>query len=76
MCVDSLQQGRMKEAQDVVMKLWAAGYAATDIIQTLFKVRFVPIRLCSFVLIIFSFLFFTHTLFFRAMLVCLFCCRL
>jgi hypothetical protein len=28
----------MKEAQDVIMGLWAAGYAATDIIQTLFKV--------------------------------------
>lgn len=29
----------MKEAQDVIMTLWSAGYAATDIIQTLFKVR-------------------------------------
>ena len=35
----SVQKGRMKEAQDVIMTLWSAGYAATDIIQTLFKVR-------------------------------------
>jgi ABC-type uncharacterized transport system permease subunit len=28
----------MKSAQDVIMALWASGYAATDIIQTLFKV--------------------------------------
>jgi hypothetical protein len=28
----------MKDAQDVIMKMWGSGYAATDIIQTLFKV--------------------------------------
>ena len=28
----------MKSAQDIIMALWASGYAATDIIQTLFKV--------------------------------------
>ncbi len=30
----------MQAAQDLVMSLWSSGYAATDIIQTLFKVRF------------------------------------
>lgn len=29
----------MREAQGVVMDLWAAGYAATDVIQILFRVR-------------------------------------
>lgn len=28
----------MKEAQDVLMELWGSGYAATDIIQVLFRV--------------------------------------
>ena len=28
----------MKDAQDVIMSMWGSGYAATDIIQTLFKV--------------------------------------
>ncbi|CAM9490745.1 unnamed protein product [Ectocarpus fasciculatus] len=32
------RDGRMKEAQDVLMGLWASGYAATDIIQVLFRV--------------------------------------
>ncbi|KAJ1430677.1 replication factor C 37 kd subunit [Ochromonadaceae sp. CCMP2298] len=31
-------EGKMKDAQDIIMGLWSAGYAATDIIQTLFKV--------------------------------------
>ena len=35
----------MKDAQDVIMGLWASGYAATDIIQTLFKVYTVAIIL-------------------------------
>ena len=34
----SLRKGGLREAQDIIMGLWAAGYAATDIIQTLFKV--------------------------------------
>jgi hypothetical protein len=34
----SAQKGLTKDAQDVIMSLWGAGYAATDIIQTLFKV--------------------------------------
>jgi hypothetical protein len=29
----------MREAQAVVLDLWAAGYAATDVIQILFRVR-------------------------------------
>jgi replication factor C subunit 2/4 len=33
------RDGRMKEAQDVLMALWGSGYAATDIIQVLFRVR-------------------------------------
>lgn len=31
----------MRDAQSIIMGMWGAGYAATDIIQTLFKV-------CSF----------------------------
>jgi replication factor C subunit 2/4 len=34
----SVTEGKMKDAQDIIMGLWSAGYAATDIIQTLFKV--------------------------------------
>lgn len=34
----SIRLGKMKDAQDIIMGLWSAGYAATDIIQTLFKV--------------------------------------
>jgi hypothetical protein len=34
----SVQEGRMREAQSVIMDLWAAGYAATDVIQILFRV--------------------------------------
>jgi hypothetical protein len=34
-----VQQGHMREAQAVVMAMCSAGYAATDIIQTLFKVK-------------------------------------
>eukprot|EP01032_Pedospumella_encystans_P009827 gene9827-11539_t len=36
--LESLRKGGLREAQDIIMGLWAAGYAATDIIQTLFKV--------------------------------------
>ncbi len=28
----------MRDAQQIIMSMWSAGYAATDIIQTLFKV--------------------------------------
>ena len=31
-------EGKTREAVDIVMDLWSKGYAATDIIQTLFKV--------------------------------------
>ena len=34
----SAAEGRTKEALDGIMSLWQAGYAATDIIQTLFRV--------------------------------------
>jgi hypothetical protein len=34
----SAAEGRAKEALDGIMSLWQAGYAATDIIQTLFRV--------------------------------------
>lgn len=36
--LDKIQQGQMREAQSIIMGMWGAGYAATDIIQTLFKV--------------------------------------
>ena len=34
----SVLQGKMRDAQQIIMSMWSAGYAATDIIQTLFKV--------------------------------------
>eukprot|EP00597_Dinobryon_sp_UTEXLB2267_P004206 CAMPEP_0170065174 /NCGR_PEP_ID=MMETSP0019_2-20121128/5360_1 /TAXON_ID=98059 /ORGANISM="Dinobryon sp., Strain UTEXLB2267" /LENGTH=323 /DNA_ID=CAMNT_0010271977 /DNA_START=2079 /DNA_END=3050 /DNA_ORIENTATION=- len=36
--LDKIQLGQMREAQSIIMGMWGAGYAATDIIQTLFKV--------------------------------------
>ena len=36
--IEKCRIGEMAEAVDIVMKLWGAGYAATDIIQTLFRV--------------------------------------
>ena len=36
--LDLVREGRTKEAQEVVLRLCAAGYAATDIIQTFFRV--------------------------------------
>ena len=36
--VDLAREGRAREACDIIAGLWASGYAATDIIQTLFKV--------------------------------------
>jgi replication factor C subunit 2/4 len=39
LCVPvSVSEGRAKEAQAIIVKLWNDGYAATDIIQTLFRV--------------------------------------
>lgn len=36
--IDKARLGQSKEALDIVVSLWGSGYAATDIIQTLFKV--------------------------------------
>jgi len=36
--INSAAEGKTAEAVDVVMSLWNDGYAATDIIQTLFRV--------------------------------------
>lgn len=36
--IEKCREGKMGEAVDIVMALWASGYAATDIIQTLFRV--------------------------------------
>lgn len=36
--IEHARQGKMAEAQAVIMSLWTSGYAATDIIQTLFRV--------------------------------------
>ena len=36
--VERILEGKTKEAVGIVMDLWGKGYAATDIIQTLFKV--------------------------------------
>lgn len=36
--IERAQAGRTKECQDIIMELWSSGYAATDIIQTLFRV--------------------------------------
>ena len=36
--IERILQGKTKEAVGIVMELWGKGYAATDIIQTLFKV--------------------------------------
>lgn len=36
--IDSIREGRTKDAQDVVLQLCASGYAPTDIIQTIFRV--------------------------------------
>lgn len=36
--IQSAREGRTKAATDVVLELWGFGYAATDIIQTLFRV--------------------------------------
>ena len=36
--IDKILQGKTKEAQDVVVHLYNSGYAATDIIQTIFRV--------------------------------------
>jgi replication factor C subunit 2/4 len=36
--IDRVREGRSKDALDIVANLWGSGYAATDIIQTLFKV--------------------------------------
>lgn len=33
-----LREGKMSEAQDIILLLHRAGYAASDIIQTLFRV--------------------------------------
>lgn len=34
----SVRAGKTKEAQEVIIALFSAGYAATDIIQTIFRV--------------------------------------
>ena len=36
--IERCREGKTKEAQDIVIALWHSGYAATDIIQTLFRV--------------------------------------
>ena len=40
--------GEVKAAVDVIMELWGSGYAATDIIQTLFRVSYNLSRLFSY----------------------------
>ena len=37
-CIEKAREGKFNESLDVVMGLWKSGYAATDIIQTLFRV--------------------------------------
>mmetsp|Transcript_39820 Transcript_39820/g.40609 ORF Transcript_39820/g.40609 Transcript_39820/m.40609 type:complete len:339 (+) Transcript_39820:48-1064(+) len=36
--IQSVREGKTKDAIDVISALWTSGYAATDIIQTLFRV--------------------------------------
>ncbi len=36
--IEKVREGKMKEAQDIIIALWSSGYAASDIIQTLFRV--------------------------------------
>jgi replication factor C subunit 2/4 len=36
--LDAINAGKTRQALDVILKLFASGYAASDIIQTLFKV--------------------------------------
>ena len=38
-------QGKFRDAQQIIMAMWGAGYAATDIIQTLFKALLSPLSL-------------------------------
>eukprot|EP01034_Spumella_vulgaris_P044629 gene44629-55533_t len=35
--IDRVLEGKAQAAQDIIISLWSSGYAATDIIQTLFK---------------------------------------
>jgi hypothetical protein len=51
LCVPvSVTEGRAKESQAIIVKLWNDGYAATDIIQTLFRVSHGRCLECSWVL--------------------------
>jgi len=34
----SAREGNTSRCQDIIMELWGSGYAASDIIQTLFRV--------------------------------------
>jgi replication factor C subunit 2/4 len=36
--IERAREGRTAESLEIVMTLWGSGYAATDIIQTLFRV--------------------------------------
>ena len=36
--IQKARDGKTAECLDIVMALWGSGYAATDIIQTLFRV--------------------------------------
>ena len=37
--IQKAREGRTSESMEIVMNLWGSGYAATDIIQTLFRVN-------------------------------------
>lgn len=38
LCIDKIREGNTKEAQDIIIELCANGYAASDVIQTIFRV--------------------------------------
>lgn len=45
--IERAREGKTAESMEIVMTLWGSGYAATDIIQTLFRVRHVTPCRCS-----------------------------
>jgi Replication factor C C-terminal domain len=42
--IERAREGKTAESMEIVMTLWGSGYAATDIIQTLFRVSQVKLR--------------------------------